>query len=330
MKARQIFTAAVLVAVLVAMALLLAACGSSTNSPSKGHGSGAVKPRIAVVSLAGSEYAAGYNRGFEREAKKLGLEVKVLNSPSVEVSDMTATINAAIATNPTYLLATAVNSKALRQPLLTAHERGIKVITYDTQVDKPNFVTTYVNVNYREYGEHAGTELGRLVGGKGKVMLDDIGPGNQALEELAAGFAKTLPQGVTELPVQYGQGENSKANAIVRGMLTSQPELTGVSAASAFGGEGTIAALREAGKIGKVKAVLLSATSFAISALRKGEVQVVVAEPLESIGERSIEAAYEDANGKTLPKMIVLPLCTITASTISDPKNAPCIQKKGA
>lgn len=64
----------------------------------------------------------------------------------------------------------------------------------------------------------------------------------------------------------------------------------------------TIAALREAGKIGKVKAVLLSATSFAISALRKGEVQAVVAEPLESIGERSIEAAYEDANGKKLPK----------------------------
>ena len=131
---------------------------------------------------------------------------------------------------------------------------------------------------------------------------------------------------MTELPVQYSQGENGKASAIVRATLTREPDLAGISAASAYGAEGSMAALREAGKIGEVKAVLLSATKFAIDALRKDEVQVVVAEPLEDIAIRAVEAAYEDANGKSVPKEILLPLCTITKDTINEPKNKPCLQ----
>lgn len=329
MKVRRVLRATISFAMALGLAVVVTACGSSSGeSPGETAGAEGKRPTIAAVSLAGSEYNAAYNRGFEKAASQLGLEVSITNSPTIENSDMTATIDAAIATNPEYLIAPAFDSTALRQPLLTASERGIKVIVYDTQVSEPDFILTYVNANYLEYGELAGKELGSLVEGKGKVMLDAVFPGNQGLEEIEDGFAKTLPSSVTELPVQYSHAENSKANAIVRSMLTGEPELSGIAATSAFGGEGSIAALREAGETGKVKAVLLSATPFAISALRKGEAQVVVAEPLESIGERAVHAAYEDANGKSLPKEILLPLCTITVETIDAPENAPCIQKK--
>jgi ribose transport system substrate-binding protein len=326
MRVRQVLTTAACAALLVASALLLAACGSSSDSSSSGSGAGGVKPKIAVVSFAGSEYFAGYNRGFENEAKKLGLEVEVQNSPSFETSAATATINAAVATNPDYLVVSAVESTALRQPLLAASERGIKVITYDTQVEDPSFVITYVNADYHEYGVAAGRELGRVVGGKGKVMLEAVLPGNLDFEEFEEGFSESLPPGVTELPVQYGQAENSKSAQITRATLTREPDLAGLSATSAFGGEGMMSALKEAGKIGTVKAELLSATPYAIEALRKGEVQVVIAEQLEKIGEAAIKAAYDDANGKELPEKIKLPICTITKATINDPKNAACIQ----
>jgi ribose transport system substrate-binding protein len=324
MNARQISAPAIL-ATIVACGLLLTACGSSGDSAT-GAGAGGTKPKIAIVSLAGSEYFAGYNRGFEKAADELDLDVDIHNSPSLEVSPMAATINAAVATNPDYLIAHTPDSTALRQPLLTASERGIKVITYDTQVDEPKFVVTYVNADYHKYGERAGAELSRVIGGEGKVLLDSIIPGNEDLERLQEGFAEALAPGVSELPVQYSQGENGKASAIIRATLTREPDLAGITAASAYGGEGSIAALREAGKTGEVKAVLLSATKFAIDALRQGEVQVVVAEPLEDIGARAVRAAYEDANGKSLPEKIVLPLCTITKDTINDPKNQPCLQ----
>jgi ribose transport system substrate-binding protein len=327
MKARRIPTAAILTALAASSVLALGACGSSSGSSSGGgSGEGGVKPKVAVVSIAGSEYFSGYSRGFEHEAEELDLEINLQNAPGFEASSVAATIEAAVASNPEYLLAPAIDSAALRQPLLAASERGIKIITYDTQVDDPTFVTTFVNADYTEYGRRAAVEMGRLTGGKGKVQLDGVVPGNSAGEALEDGFAEALPPGMTDLPVQYSQGENSKANAIFRALLTREPELTGIVAASAFGGEGVIAALRESGRTGEVKAILLSATKFAIEALRRGEVQVVVAESLEGIGAAALKAAYDDANGKNLPKKIIIPLCTITAKTIDDPKNAPCIQ----
>lgn len=331
MKVRQMLPVSIAAILVLAAAVLLAACGGSSGSSSETSsegesGAGGKKPSIAVVSIAGSEYFTTYNRGFEKASAELGLDVNLQNATAYEPNAVAQTINAVVATNPEYLIAPAIDSAALRQPLLAASERGIKVITYDTQVEEPDFVVTYVNANYHEYGELAGAELGRLVGGTGKVLLDSIVPGNEDLERLQEGFAEALPEGVTELPVQYGQGENSKAAAIVRATLTRYPDLAGVSAASAFGGEGTMAGLQEANKIGQVKAVLLSATKFAVAALENEEVQAIIAEPLETIGYKAVEAAYDDANGKEVPEEIRLPLCTITKENIDAPENAKCIQ----
>jgi ABC-type sugar transport system substrate-binding protein len=88
-----------------------------------------------------------------------------------------------------------------------------------------------------------------------------------------------------------------------------------------------IAALRAANKLGKVKLVLLSARKASITALRRGQAQLVVAEALGNIGAGALQAAYDDANGKTLPKKIIIPLCVITKSTINKPINAPCLQE---
>ena len=184
MNVRQSVAMAILATLIAASAVLLAACGSSSDSDT-GAGAGGTKPKIAAVSISGSEYTETYTRGFEKAGEEMDLAVEVHNSPNTEVSALTATINAAVATNPDYLIAAAVDSAALRQPLVVASERGIKVITYDTQVDDPDFIVSYVNADYHEYGERAGKELSRVIGGKGTVLLDDIIPGNQALEDLA-------------------------------------------------------------------------------------------------------------------------------------------------
>jgi ribose transport system substrate-binding protein len=328
MSPRQTFKSGALVAFIAAAAIIFAACGSSSSdsSSSGGTDSGGEKPSIAAVSVAGSEYFATYNRGFERAAEELGLDVEVQNSPSPETSAITATINAAIATNPDYLIAPPVDSVGLREPLVAASERGITVIIYDTRVENPDFALTYVNADYPKYGKEAGEELSRLVGGKGKVLFLSPITGNQDFEELEESFGQALAPGVTELPVQFTQGENGRSNAIVRATLTREPDLTGIVASSGYGGEGAIAALREAGKVGKVKVVLLSAPKYAVTALQEADAQVVVAEALEDVAADAVEAAYDDANGKKVPAEIGAPLCTITADTIDDPKNAPCLQ----
>jgi len=326
MRVRQVLTTAVLGALAVALAVLFSACGSSSDDSSAADAeSGKTKPKIAVVSVTDTDYFVHYNIGFEQAAEDLGLDVEVHNSPNFETSAVAATINAAVATNPDYLIVTAVDSVGLRQPLLSASERGIKVITYDTQVDEPDFVVTYVNADYHEIGKQSGAELGRVMGGDGKALFLSPLTGNEDYESLEEGFSEALPAGVTELPAQYDQAENSKANSIVRATLTREPDLTGISTTSVVGAEGVIAALREAGKVGQVKLVLQSATKFGIEALRKGEVQVIVSEALEEIAERAVEAAYEDANGTELPEKVTVPICTITAETVDDPENARCL-----
>lgn len=52
----------------------------------------------------------------------------------------------------------------------------------------------------------------------------------------------------------------------------------------------------------------------------------MVGERLQQIGEETVKAAYEDANGKTVPKEIDVPLCVITKETIGSPEAKLCEQ----
>ena len=169
-----------------------------------------------MVGFASNPYYAEYNKGFEAEASKLGLELDIHNSPSFEAGPVTATINAAVASNPEYLLVPAVESTALRPPLLEASKRGVKIITYDTQVDEPDFVTSYVNADYAEYGELSGTAIGELRRRQRQGVADLDHPWQLFLEDFNEGFEAKLPAGVELLPVQYDNLEASKANSIMR------------------------------------------------------------------------------------------------------------------
>lgn len=324
MKPQRAQVAALVLATALA-AFLFAACGSSDDTTG-GTDSGGEKPKVAAVSIAGNETFALYSKGFERAADELGLDLEVFNAPNFEASAVSSTISSAVATNPDYLVVSAVDSAAMRQPLLDAKERGIEVITYDTQVDEPDFVLSYVNSDYHEYGVLSAEALGDAIEGDGKKgQLLTVIPGNQDLERMIEGFDETLREGLTPLPTQYSLGENGKANEITRSLLTREPDLGGIVGVSSFGGEGMVAALREAGAIGKVKAVLQIANAFAVNALRKGEVQAVIGDQPENIGAAAVEAAYHDANGEPVQSEVKIPLCILTADNVDDPENADCI-----
>lgn len=330
MKARQLLPACGVLVAVLGSAAFLAACGSS-SSDSGGtgeEGATGTKPTITMISFAGSDYYAGYVRGAEAEADELGLELEVQDAPSYEASDIAATINAAVATSPDYLLVPAVDAVALRQPLLAASERGVNVITYDSQLEDPDFIVTYVNSDYTEYGRKSAEELGRVAGAKGKALLVSLFTGNDDLERLATGFHEGLPASMTELPVQYDQAENGKAAAIVRATLTREPELAGLAAPSGFGAEGAIAALREAGKVGDVKVVLYAASDdeFSINAVRKGEAQAVIGIELAEVAKAAVDAAVEDAEGKDLPPRLSVPFCVITEETVNKPADERCVR----
>lgn len=330
--------AGALTIVSVIAAVMLAGCGSSSSSTeangsggsssssTEANGSGEKKPSIAAVSIAGSEEYELYAKGMEQEAEKLGLDLKVYNSPSLETAAISSTISSAVATNPEYLIAAAIEASALRQPLLNASERGIKVITYDSQVEDPNFVLSFVNSDYHEIGELSAKALGDAIEGNGSMaqMLTAI-PGNQDLESMIEGFEEALRPGLTPLPTQYSQGENGKANEIVRALLTREPNLGGIVAVSGFGGEGTVSALSEAGEIGKVKVVLQIGSPFAIKALRSGEVQAVIGDQPVTIGEEAVKVAYEDANGRPVKPKVVVPVCTLTIENIDHPEYPNCV-----
>ena len=308
-----------------ALAMGIASATGATVADSGLAASHASKPKITMISFAGDDYFNGYVTGAKARAKKLGLSLNVQLAANKSPATEAATINAAVAARPDYLLVPPQNAVAMRAALLTANKRGIKVITFDSNIANPTFVLTYVNANYTEYGRRAGVELSRLIGGKGKVLLLNDVPGNEGLDALAAGFKSSIKAPVVALTMQYSQGDSARSNGIIRATLTRNPDLAGIVAISGGGAEGTIAALRAAGKIGKVKFVQLSAGKAAIDALKAGQAQVVVAEALGNIGGGAVQAAYDDANGKHPSKFIGIPLCVITAKTITAKINAPCL-----
>ena len=86
------------------------------------------------------------------------------------------------------------NDTALKRPVAAAMQKGIPVVIMDSALKgEPvkNFVST-VSTNNHRAGEMAGEQLGKLLDGKGKVVLFRFKQGSASASQREAGFLEAI------------------------------------------------------------------------------------------------------------------------------------------
>ena len=174
----------------------------------------AAGPSIALIlGVKGSPFDDALACGALDAAKKVGLHVDLFAPDHFTGESQAPVVDAVTARSPTITIISPADANGVTRPLKQMAERGTKIITVDTVVADPSFVTSAVITSNVDGGKTAAAAMIEAIGGKGPVLVITNPPGSVAQDERAKGFEEGLKSasGVTYLGPQYQNDDPQKA-----------------------------------------------------------------------------------------------------------------------
>jgi ribose transport system substrate-binding protein len=214
----------------------------------------------------------------------------------------------------------ACDADALVPVIAKAQRAGIPVVVVDSGVNSDLPVSTVATDNI-EGAKRAARILSELVGGNGKVACIPMVPGAATSIQREKGFRDELMNhpGLDLVAVQYSQSDMAKAMAVTEDILTANPDLAGIYAASEPGAIGVARALVGRGLVGKVKLVAFDSAPNQIQALKDGSINALIVQDPFRMGYEGVKTAVDVLNGKTPPKHIDTGVTVVTRENLNDP-----------
>jgi len=153
------------------------------------------------------------------------------------------------------------DSKALVPVLKDAADKGVIVVNIDNKLDdaalkEKNFVVPFVGPDNRKGAKLVGDHLAKQLKAGDKVgILEGVSTTFNA-QQRTAGFQDAMKAvGATVVGVQSGQWEMDKGNTVASAMLREHPDLKALLCGNDNMALGAVAAVKTAGKTGKVLVV---------------------------------------------------------------------------
>jgi ribose transport system substrate-binding protein len=310
-----------------ALAVGVVACGSDDNGgsgSSSGSSSGGGGKKLTLIAgVKGDEFYLTMNCGAQAEAKAKGATLDFQGPDKFDASLQTPVVNAVAAKKPDAVLIAPTDTKAMYAPIKQLADDGSKVVLVDTTLDQPTMAVSQIASDNLKGGQTAAEELSKLIGGSGKVMTVNVKPGISTTDARGQGFEQgAKAAGLDYLGQQYDDDDPAKAASVVNAMLAKHPDLKGIFAANLFSAEGAATALRQAGKLGKVKIVGFDAGPKQVQDLKAGLVQALIAQEPADIGKQGVDQALAALNGDKTTEKIGTGFTVITKDNLDSNQDA--------
>jgi ribose transport system substrate-binding protein len=321
-------TTAVLATCLALLALTVAGCGDDDGDG--GGGEGAEGANITLVQgVKGDEFYITMGCGAQEAARKAGAELDITGPDEFAADQQTPVLNAVAAKSPDAILIAPTDTKAMFAPVQQAAETGAKIILVDTTLEDPDVAESQIASDNLEGGRLAGEELIKLIGGEGKVMVENVNPGISTTDQRQQGFEEAIEgeEGIEYLGTQFNDDDPAKAAAQVKAQLAKDPDLKGIFATNLFSAEGSANGLREAGKLGEVKMVGFDAGPAQVEQLEEGLVQALIAQKPADIGRQGVEQAVNAIEGRPVKEEITTGYVTVRKNQLDEPKVRDALYK---
>jgi ribose transport system substrate-binding protein len=305
---------------LLAMLLIAAACGGDDGG---GGGGQAESFDVTLVQgVAGDEFYITMACGAQEAADELGVNLDVQGPNKFDPTAQTPILNAVIARGPDAILIAPTHVTAMIPPLQQAQDEGIEIVLVDTVVEDESIGVSRIATDNVEGGRIAGETLVDLIGGEGTVFVNTTQPGVSTVEQRQQGFEEVIKNesGINYVGAEFNDDDATKAARITNSVLAAEPDLAGIFATNLFSAEGAATALREAGKLGKVKIVGFDASPGQVDQLKEGLVQALVAQNPREIGRQGVEQAVAALRGDQVEEEITTPLTVATKDNLDDPE----------
>ncbi|MEY2410336.1 MAG: ribose transport system substrate-binding protein [Verrucomicrobiota bacterium] len=218
-----------------------------------------------------------------------------------------------------------LDSQALVRPVNAAARAKVPVVIIDSGLKSSNYISFIATDNYKG-GVLAGEHLGKLLGGKGNVILLRYAVGSASTEEREAGFLDTLKKSFPDLKLissdQYAGPTRETGYQASQNLLNRfARDVNGIFAPCEPPTIAMTKALRDRGLAGgKVKMVGFDSGSQSVADLRNGDVQGLVVQNPVFMGYKGVMTLVEHLKGLPVKKQIDTGVVLATSENMDQPE----------
>ncbi len=217
-----------------------------------------------------------------------------------------------------------LDRKGLVAPVETAVRGKIPVVIIDSKLESKAPVSLVATDN-REGGRIAARNLGKLLDGKGNVILLRYAVGSASTEEREEGFLEVMKKDFPAIKLlstdQHAGATRDTAKRAAENLLNRfGKQVNGVFASNESSASGMLLALRDAGLAGgKVKFVAFDAGEALNAGLRAGDVAGFVVQNPMQMGYLGVKTAVAALRGQKVEPVIDTGVGFVTKENMNDP-----------
>ena len=314
--------------VFLACALALAGCGKRENA----GGSGSAKSYTIAVIPKGTthEFWQSIHAGAakaERELKGKSVPVEIIWQGPLREDDRNAqiqTIEGFTTRRVSGIVLAPLDSQAMVGPVHSAIEAGVPVVIMDSGLKTDRYVSFVATDNYKG-GVLAGEHMGKLLEGKGNVILLRYAVGSASTEEREAGFLEALKK-FPEIKIisqdQYAGPTRETGYQASQNLLNRYGnEVNGIFCPCEPPTIAMAKALRDIGKGGgKVKMIGFDSGTQSVIDLKNGDIQGLVVQDPVRMGYLGVMTLYKHLQGEKVEKRIDTGAKLVTAENMEQPE----------
>jgi ribose transport system substrate-binding protein len=312
-------------------AAVLAVSGCN-NKEANTKGAGAAKAYTIAVIPKGTthEFWKSINAGAFKARDELaaqGIKLDVIWKGPLKEDDrdqQIQTVENFTSRRVSGLVLAPLDSQALVRPVDSAIQAKIPVVIIDSGLKSDQYVSFVATDNYKG-GQMAAERLGKLLGGKGNVILLRYAVGSASTEEREAGFLEVLKRQFPEIKLissdQYAGPTRESGYQASQNLLNRfGREVDGIFCPCEPPTIAMAKALRDIGKGGgKVKMVGFDAGSQSVADLKNGDVQGLVVQNPVFMGYKGVMTMVEHLQGKKVEKRIDTGVVLVTPENAEQP-----------
>ena len=217
-----------------------------------------------------------------------------------------------------------LDSQALVRPVNFATRSKVPVVIIDSGLKSDNYVSFVATDNYKG-GQLAGEEMGKILNGKGNVILLRYAVGSASTEGREAGFLdalKKFPDIKLISSDQYAGATRELAYAASQNLLNRfGREVDGIFVPCEPPTIAMTKALRDIGRAGgKVKVIGFDAGSQEVADLKNGDVQALIVQNPMKMGYLGVETMVKHLRGEKVDKRIDTGVVVVTKENMDTPE----------
>lgn len=309
----------------LSLCLLLAGCfahsGATTGDADDG------KLTIAVIPKATShEFWKSVHAGAVVGAKEADVTI-VWKGPITE-SNREAQINLVqdfAAQGADGICLAPLDSQALISAVEQAKDAGVPTLIFDSGLDDTADIVSFVATDNYRGGQLAGRHLGKLLGGKGRVIVLRYVVGSQSTQRREQGCLDALAKEFPEIEIlssdQYAGDTADKALVKSQDLLqTFGSRVDGIFTPTQHAATGMLRALEEQGLAGKVKFVGFDPGPELVTALETGKMHGIVLQDPVGMARLAVTTMAAHLRGEKVEPRIATREALATPENMHDPE----------